>query len=151
MKCACTLTPVLALAGLAALGFGGYNVMKTGCPLGACADRTPPAVTTVSQTVVAPTEPARDDSPCCAKGGAPAGTCPHAGDAQLVTASEQAAPHCAGKTDCPDAKDCPHKVNCDGKGECPMKTAGAAPSCPAHGASLATTVADKGAPETPKN
>lgn len=151
MKCACTLTPVLALAGLAALGFGGYNVMKTGCPLGTCADRATPAVATVSQTVAAPTDPACDDSPCASKAGMAAGVCPHAGDARVLAASDQAAPDCAGKPDCADAKNCPHAADCDGKGECPMKTAGTTPSCPGHGASPAAQVADKGAPEAPKN
>lgn len=142
MKCACTLTPVLALAGLAALGFGGYNVMKTGCPLGTCADRPAAAVSTVSQTVAAPADPACNESPCGATGGLAAG------DAQLVAATDQPVPDCAGMKDCADAKNCPHMANCDGKGQCPMKTAGA--KCP-HGASPATQVADKGAPETPKN
>ena len=46
------LKPVLLVAGLAAVGMGGYNLTTTGCPLGTCstshAQNSQPAVSTVS-------------------------------------------------------------------------------------------------------
>ncbi len=38
MKCACgsSLSSVLSVVGLIALGAAGYNTLRTGCPLGTC-------------------------------------------------------------------------------------------------------------------
>ncbi len=41
MKCNCRSgfsTSALAIAGVIALGVAGYNTLRTGCPLGSCAD-----------------------------------------------------------------------------------------------------------------
>lgn len=48
MKCACgsSLSSVLAVVGLIGLGAAGYNTIRTGCPLGTCAEQT--ALTPVS-------------------------------------------------------------------------------------------------------
>lgn len=57
MACAsyCRLTSVLAVAGLMGLGFGGYNLISTGCPLGMCRDEAA-AVTPVANSTIATTE-----------------------------------------------------------------------------------------------
>lgn len=49
MKCACgsSLSSVLSVVGLIGLGVAGYNTIRTGCPLGACAE---PAVATAVTT-----------------------------------------------------------------------------------------------------
>ncbi|CAG0965526.1 hypothetical protein PHYC_00962 [Phycisphaerales bacterium] len=52
MKCACSrgfLSSGIAVLGLVGLGFGGYNVITTGCPLGSC-HKGDSAITTVSTT-----------------------------------------------------------------------------------------------------
>jgi hypothetical protein len=50
MKCACgsSLSSVLAVVGLIGLGAAGYNTIRTGCPLGTCAE--PSAAATAVST-----------------------------------------------------------------------------------------------------
>jgi len=53
MKCSCSIAPILAIVGLAGLGFGGYNMLNTGCPLGTCGSPESAAVTTTAAIVPA--------------------------------------------------------------------------------------------------
>jgi hypothetical protein len=53
MKCACgsgLWTSIGAVVGLVAIGYGGYNVLTTGCPLGTCRDSGGASVVPASTT-----------------------------------------------------------------------------------------------------
>ncbi len=55
MKCACSITPVLAVLGLIGLGVGGFNMVRNGCPLGTChSSETTAVVTAAAATTQAP-------------------------------------------------------------------------------------------------
>lgn len=59
MKCACgcnILSSVAVVAGLAAVGLGGYNFITTGCPLGSCGPRQQAAIPAVTVPVSASVE-----------------------------------------------------------------------------------------------
>ena len=141
MKCSCSCTPLLALAGLAALGLGGFNMIKTGCPLGLCTSTTTTASVTPATHTHAAADGCADKSDCCAEGDktADCSKCPMAQAEILKTAatdgtvlaSDTAKTECTGKTECHEA-DAVAKTACEGKSQCP-----------------ASRVADKGAPETP--
>lgn len=51
MKCACgsgLWTTIGAVVGLVAIGYGGYNVLTTGCPLGTCSESSAASVVPAS-------------------------------------------------------------------------------------------------------
>ncbi|MFZ2873374.1 MAG: hypothetical protein WAZ94_02705 [Phycisphaerales bacterium] len=51
MKCACgsgLWTTIGAVVGLVAIGYGGYNVLTTGCPLGTCSESASASVVPAS-------------------------------------------------------------------------------------------------------
>lgn len=104
MKCACSLTPVLAIVGLVGLGLAGYNTVRTGCPLGGCGETSTPAAT--GTTIVN----ARAGGTCHASDG---GSACHQGQGQVMSASQTGA--------CPAA------------GHCPMASESACGACPAAG------------------
>lgn len=120
MKCACSLTPVFALVGLVGLGVGGFNLARTGCPLGL---KDPAATVTAASSTSEPhcaLCPSADikpavaiekksecpalsaDAKCCSKGDkiAPEDCCgkckTETGDAAVVTASHTEASECTG-------------------------------------------------------
>lgn len=141
MKCSCSWTPLLALAGLAALGLGGYNMMKTGCPLGTCCEATVATVTPATHTTSVAGECA-GKAECagkiecagkteCDTTAADCSKCPYAGADIVKTAAVDGAPaaECAGKTECTKA-DGVAKAGCES--QCPL-----------------SKVADKGTPPTP--
>jgi hypothetical protein len=137
MKCSCSWTPLLALAGLAALGLGGYNMARTGCPLGTCDSQstTAASVSPAAHSTAIAAEGA-DKADCCAvecdKTAADCALCPHAQGDVVKTASFEAAPagECAAKSECTGQT---AKTACEGKVQCPA----------------AAKVADKGTPQTP--
>lgn len=140
--------PVLLVAGLAAVGMGGYNLANTGCPLGSCSNsmHEQTTVTTVSTNEntgsmagncsmhMAPA--AMADADCSMKAaGCDMGDpdydmgCDMAPGAAMVSMQNNAeCPHgqCSAEdmANCtPDmAADCPMKDHCQGgEGDCPFK------------------------------
>jgi hypothetical protein len=89
MKCACGTglgSAVAVVVGLVAVGFGGYNLVTTGCVLGVCRDDAQ-----ASPAVMKPVGAKGDAGSCCAEG-AKASEC----DAACLAACEK------------DGKACPH-------------------------------------------
>lgn len=106
----CFMKPVLVVAGIAAVGMGGYNFATTGCPLGRCEAGTTAGVAT----------PAGHTS---TKDGCPMGGCSSEGSSEAVlltstTPNEAGHGACAGMDAslCSDAM----KAACETTGECPM-------------------------------
>lgn len=127
MKCACSFTPVLAIVGLVGLGIGGFNMARSGCPLGTCSSAATSTVTTVSA-------PAAGDE-------CPMHKCSGASEAnvQTVALQDEAAATQAHK-DCCQGKDAACCKAMSDK-ECADKMAS---GCPAAASEChATKVADK--------
>lgn len=90
MKCACCrgfLSSGIAVLGLVGLGFGGYNVITTGCPLGSCHKGDAPVTAVSTTSANASSCPftgkseAHPQTPCCEQGemaakAQPAQACP---------------------------------------------------------------------------
>ncbi len=129
MKCACSLTPVLAIIGLVGLGIGGYNMARTGCPLGTCHEAT---------TTVTPAAAVTSQGEC------PFAGCDGSAQVEVKSAALTEAPAPA---DCPDAQNC-----CTGKTEecCKGKSQS---DCPmhAHDAAHASTECPHGAKPAPES
>ncbi|MCE7974246.1 MAG: hypothetical protein DYG92_07990 [Leptolyngbya sp. PLA1] len=105
MKCACSglWTTIGAVVGLVAIGYGGYNVLTTGCPLGTCRDSGGAAV-----VQAATTEKAGD-------------ACHGAGEG------------CSKGEVCTQSGECTKSEACTKDGEaakCPFEHAGEAATCP---------------------
>lgn len=111
----CLLKPVIALAGIAAVGIGGYNLASTGCVLGSCGSDQTANMTAASTPADA-----------CPMGGCSEEKAGHtamlAADAKGVAECPSgAAPHCS------DAM----KAACETAGECPMGSEACADMDPA--------------------
>jgi xanthosine utilization system XapX-like protein len=135
MKCACSLTPVLALVGLVGLGVGGYNLMSTGCPLGGdCHEEAPAAATLVNASEVKTMD-------CCAGMEKVAGCDSEKTEANVKTVAnvEKTAENCTAEC---STKVCEDKL---AKDECPhaAKTAEGKQTCPMHPEAGAVAVKDK--------
>ncbi|GJQ29203.1 MAG: hypothetical protein HBSAPP03_10870 [Phycisphaerae bacterium] len=71
MKCACSggvWSSILVVAGLGAVGFGGYNLITKGCPLGMCRSDKASTVVPVSSTsppAACPLSEGLDHPACC--------------------------------------------------------------------------------------
>jgi hypothetical protein len=107
-------TSVGAVLGLAAAGFGGYNLITTGCPLGTCA--APAAITTASTST---------DSHECALGCSEHAPTP-VDVVSVATKDEKASTCCAGDAAAKADKlakgesccgSCTEKAGCEGKSE----------------------------------
>jgi hypothetical protein len=117
MKCGtCLLAPVLAVLGLGALGFGGYNYVTTGCPMGSCESTTATVMQTAAGTV---------DSHS-------GGCCPLGAEVKTVKAEGDCATSCSDKSvmavsSCSDkAASCSDKVaSCSDKSEAMVTTVAA--------------------------
>lgn len=100
MKCSCgvSLSSVLAVVGVLGLGVAGYNVVRTGCPLGSCATTSTGAVLPASD---ATNKACPASSDCTGGGGKPAADCQeacrHDGDcSDACPRSNKAAPASGG-------------------------------------------------------
>lgn len=103
----CFFKPVLVVAGIAAVGMGGYNFAVTGCPLGGCGGETASRVRTVAA-------PASEKPECCS------GESSESSPAMLVSATVESstpAGACAG-----EAAHCSPemKAACEATGSCPV-------------------------------
>jgi len=71
MKCACgsgLWTTIGAVVGLVAVGYGGYNLLTTGCPLGSCRDSGGAAVVPAAATSEKATDSCHAAGEACSKG-----------------------------------------------------------------------------------
>lgn len=72
MKCACgsgLWTSIGAVVGLVAIGYGGYNVLTTGCPLGTCRDTGGASVVQAATTGEKAGDACHAEGEGCSKGG----------------------------------------------------------------------------------
>jgi len=112
-----SIAAILGVVGVVAIGIGGFNVMRTGCPLGSCESdvSAEPAITTVAGTNQ--TETSADA--CCSTGVEKSiedccGQCPE-GAAKKAALTEASSTSEAKA--CDEAKSCGEKSECDGTAE----------------------------------
>ncbi|MBM4108429.1 MAG: hypothetical protein FJ255_06390 [Phycisphaerae bacterium] len=128
---------VVAVAALAAVGIGGYNVLRTGCPLGTGCGDSAAAASETKGDACCPLTAAGAVTPVanteCCKGKSAEECCKAAGEACTPANCGDKAEGCGEKTgECPgDAKpECPEgKGECHGKSEC---TEAGKPASPAN-------------------
>jgi len=144
MKCACSFTPVLAIVGLIGLGVGGYNMLRTGCPLGTCQDSTDAVVTTVAASTAETAEKACPLGCSGEKPGADIKTVALTADTAAPAPCTEATECCKGK----EAEDCCKSKNdgaCPGTEEACGTTTEAKGQCPLSKTPASTPASDNGA------
>lgn len=119
-----SIAAILGVVGVVAVGIGGFNFVRTGCPLGIYGGACESTVTTVSETAV---KSESTDSTCCSTGAEKAvedccGLCPE-GAAKKAAVTEAAL-----STAPAEAKTCESKAKSCGKETSCESTPEAAPS-----------------------